>query len=851
MLTCIVYYFKLIKEGKILSKFIEFIKINLSFIKKTALIYSILCSILIITAAIFLYDSKDNEYANQYPIDNWTISVNGEQEATSISLPYKLTDNSSKVIDLYTIVPVKHYQVEAIMFTAFQKNVWVYVDNELIFQKKFEIEGYNSTESGSGKVIITLPHDSEGKELHIKLEKVVVSDNGPIPAVNIINGAITPANSIIQNKFIFASMLPVLFFGIVLIAASIAYKSLNLQLSALIHLAMFMLTESIWVLCNSKHIEVFTQNWVLVHQLEYMCLYSLPYFLWSFLKYNWNSKSKTINYMTYITGTFFVIALTLRIFFQVNFFHLLHIFHLVALLNVPAIIYVLFRMQKNKAISIKTFSIGIYALALTCIIDIIKYYFFISDKTYSNFFILGIEIMTVFLVLSFIYSTKEKMAKAFNDIANQRLSIEHKRYNIIANNTNDIFFDWNIENKTVFFTKQFEEYFETKPALTNYPYSLLDNISLVNDKEEFLSLYKRIEEGSPYEEAERCFITSQGIKKWYKVSVTTVFGEKNKPIRAIGIYRDITETKELQQSLERHKQYEKFNQELFDNVWEADISNNKIVEQNSIQLEKNAVKIETCSFDQFIELMSQKYVHPDFAKDYKKVLSRKNILDMFNKNFTSIQYDYLEANKKDNYEWIRMNVHIFRMPFDNTLRIICYFKNIDAEKKKELELREKSMRDSLTELYNKTSISNIIDEFLTSDEGRKSSHALLMLDIDNFKGINDQYGHATGDKVIIEMSNLLKHYFRETDFIGRIGGDEFVILLKNTHNKQTISHKAEQICEAVTNEMHALNCGISISIGISIFPNNGTDYNTLYINADSALYNSKKIGKNTFSYYKP
>ena len=831
-------------------KFIELFKNNLLFIKKTSLIYCILCSILIITAAIILSDSNSNEYTTQYPLENWTISVDGEQ-ATSISLPYKLTDNSSKYIDLYTKLPPKLYEVEAIVFTVSQKNIWVYVDNELIFQKKFEVEGYNSTESGSGKVIITLPHNSEGKKLHIRLEKVVVSDSGPIPAINIVNGAITPANSIMQNKYIFASMLPVLFFGIVLIAASIAYKSLKLQLSALVHLAMFMLTESIWVLSNSKHIEVFTQNWILTHQLEYMCLYSLPYFLWSFLKHNWISKSKIINLMTYITGTFFVISLTLRFFFQVNFFYLLQIFHIVALINVPTMIYVLLRIRKNKAVSIKIFSIGIYVLAIACIMDIINYYFFLSNETYSNSFIIGLEIMTAFLLLSFIYSAKERMAKAFIDKAEQRLSIEHRRYEIIASNTNDIFFDWNIENKTVFFTKQFEKYFETKPALTNYPNSFLDNVSLVNDKEEFLSLYKRIEEGSPYEEAERCFITSQGIKKWYKVFVTTVFGENDKPIRAIGIYRDITETKQLKQSLELHKQYEKINQEMFDNVWEADITNNKIVEQNSIQLEMYTSKIEACSFDQFIELMSEMYVHPDFAKDYKKVLSRQNILDMFNKNFTSIQYDYLEANEGADFEWIRMNVHIFRMPFDNTLRTICYFKNINAEKKKELELREKSMRDSFTELYNKISISNIIDEFLTSDEGRKNKHALLMLDIDNFKGINDQYGHATGDTVITVMSNLLKHYFKETDFIGRIGGDEFVILLKNTHNKQTISHKAEQLCDAVTDKMETLDYGISISIGISIFPNNGTDYNTLYVNADSALYYSKENGKNTFSYYKP
>lgn len=170
--------------------------------------------------------------------------------------------------------------------------------------------------------------------------------------------------------------------------------------------------------------------------------------------------------------------------------------------------------------------------------------------------------------------------------------------------------------------------------------------------------------------------------------------------------------------------------------------------------------------------------------------------------------------------------------------------NIDEQKKEKEKLIEQTRRDSLTKLYNKIYTQTEIENYLGND-GKSGTHALMIIDIDNFKKINDNLGHLFGDAVLTNIAENLSKMFYETDILGRIGGDEFLVLLKNTNDIFMLKEKAELVSrvfvDTYTGESKELK--ITCSMGMALYPMDGKDFLSLFKNADIALYQAKYSGK--------
>ena len=160
-------------------------------------------------------------------------------------------------------------------------------------------------------------------------------------------------------------------------------------------------------------------------------------------------------------------------------------------------------------------------------------------------------------------------------------------------------------------------------------------------------------------------------------------------------------------------------------------------------------------------------------------------------------------------------------------------------------LKRAAQTDALTGVYNKKNTEEKINRLLhnPADKGR---HAFLIMDVDNFKHINDTYGHAVGDSVLKEFGKILQNYFRENDIIGRIGGDEFVVLMQGIEESFVAEERAKVLGEEVSGHTFpGYPERLSISIGIALSPDCGTAYMELYQCADHALYAVKHSGKNS------
>lgn len=183
---------------------------------------------------------------------------------------------------------------------------------------------------------------------------------------------------------------------------------------------------------------------------------------------------------------------------------------------------------------------------------------------------------------------------------------------------------------------------------------------------------------------------------------------------------------------------------------------------------------------------------------------------------------------------------------------IGVFTDITARKKSEERLRYLATHDPLTDLPNRDLFQDRLNHALARARRTRKEAAVLLLDLDDFKAINDTLGHSIGDRLLQIVAKRLKACLRKSDTVARIGGDEFTFILEQIPNTNVCVVVAKKIHQALAAPFligdHKIS--ISASIGISIFPDHGLDPETLLSNADSAMYLSKNTG-NSYTFYEP
>jgi len=158
-----------------------------------------------------------------------------------------------------------------------------------------------------------------------------------------------------------------------------------------------------------------------------------------------------------------------------------------------------------------------------------------------------------------------------------------------------------------------------------------------------------------------------------------------------------------------------------------------------------------------------------------------------------------------------------------------------------------AFHDTLTQLPNRAYLSYVVDQAIGQHRESEEGFALLFLDLDRFKSVNDTQGHEAGDKLLRLVAKRLLASVREHDVVARLGGDEFVILLRNITQREPVTRITEQLVTAIQEPfaLQGQTCLISVSIGVALFPHDGADEQTLMKRADAAMYRAKQAGKNT------
>ncbi len=298
----------------------------------------------------------------------------------------------------------------------------------------------------------------------------------------------------------------------------------------------------------------------------------------------------------------------------------------------------------------------------------------------------------------------------------------------------------------------------------------------------------------------------------------------------------------------------KSTKELYENILEIDLTNNRIDKPETRDYLKSVGIDPNLSYDQILRVVAQNQVKPEQAHEFVTKLDREHMIDLYHQGLCDIEYDIMMKDRKSNYEWKRIKIRIFYWSSDESIQMILYRQQIHEDKMREAEFIAIAQQDSLTGLLNKAATTSHILNVL-ADQSPDVVHAIVIIDIDLFKNINDKYGHPVGDKVIKTYANRLRSFCtssgNDKNICGRIGGDEFMVFISDVKSTGELQLLLSQLVIALREEIITTDAIFSVtpSIGAALYPQAGADFDTLYENADKALYETKNRGRNGFSIY--
>jgi len=226
------------------------------------------------------------------------------------------------------------------------------------------------------------------------------------------------------------------------------------------------------------------------------------------------------------------------------------------------------------------------------------------------------------------------------------------------------------------------------------------------------------------------------------------------------------------------------------------------------------------------------------AAAFYRDFSRERIADIYESGKKEIIMEYRRILPDGAIRWVRDEIHLLRDNISGHLCMMLVVWDVHAAKMEEEEQIRTAEHDELTGVLSRKATMRLIRERLErSFEGDR--HALLMIDADSFKPVNDTYGHQAGDKVLVDLAREISASFRSSDIVGRIGGDEFFVLMTHVPDRSTVEKKIAALLDKIR-RVHYEDIYLSASIGICMFPDDAGTLDEMYTMADKAMYAAKK-----------
>lgn len=455
--------------------------------------------------------------------------------------------------------------------------------------------------------------------------------------------------------------------------------------------------------------------------------------------------------------------------------------------------------------------------------------------------VLGIILVTFSVIGGYISSLRTKISKDSSTIKN------------LTDNIQDVIFvlDMNLNYTYISPSVKNLRGYEPEEVLKQTPLDAITPSSLELAK----STLSEVMELETLEHKDGIYRTLQleikrkdGSTVWTETKFSFMRDKQKQPAGILGVMRDITERKQAESQMaamyEAIRQGEEKYRNILENIqesyFEVDLKGNFTFFNDSM------CRIVGYSKEELLGMNHKKLTNQETAKE---------VFQAFHKVYTtgapSKAFDWQIIRKNGDKRYVEASVTLRKDSSGKPIGFKGMVRDITERKRTEQQINYMATHDTLTGLPNRLMFSQLLNHAIRSAQRHKRQLAVLFIDLDRFKSINDSLGHDAGDRMLREMARRFKRTLRAEDVVGRLGGDEFIILIEEVDDLSQISNVAHKILASTIQplSLQGEDCRVTASIGISIYPGNGTDEQTLIKNADMAMYFAKEEGRNNYQFY--
>ena len=332
---------------------------------------------------------------------------------------------------------------------------------------------------------------------------------------------------------------------------------------------------------------------------------------------------------------------------------------------------------------------------------------------------------------------------------------------------------------------------------------------------------------------------------WYRLVYSLIYRDDGVPAQAVITLENVSEQHAREVAYRRWEQTYKSMPQSSTAYLEFDLTQNRLDLQKGELIDPLPCACGT-STEEVIQHFLERYVHPDDRERLRAFTAREHLLTEYFRNTKLDKPEYRHIRADGRVGWVRLSIQMLPDPYSSNIRASLLLRDVDQQKQEELNLKVKLRTDALTGALNRGAFVEAMSSLLSASSG--GLHALVMVDVDRFKLINDHFGHGYGDRVLIRTCDSLRSALRADDLVGRLGGDEFVLLLKNVSCREALLTKINSLCGQLFQHISA-ELSFSCSFGAALFPGDGVTFEELYCKADIALYAAKEAGRNCARIY--
>jgi len=433
--------------------------------------------------------------------------------------------------------------------------------------------------------------------------------------------------------------------------------------------------------------------------------------------------------------------------------------------------------------------------------------------------------------------------------AEEALRISEEEYRIAARQSGKFITRYDVENDVLRLPPEAAKTFGCEETLNNAAGRVMGSgLVAAESIEEFSEFLRKITGGESTGSTTLHIKVAGDGYTWYRFDFTTVDDGSDEPRQCVISFSDVTKMREKELAYEKWQQSYHLMPHESMNYYEYNLTMDIFDREEGGMLPHVPGSTER-TMSAVAQYLAEHCTCADDRAKFLEFFSRERLLSCYGRG---IRYDSMEYMRLENgaFMWTNASLQLVPDPYSSDVKCFFLLKDIDKSKRSELIASARSQQDPLTGLLNRAAfIEKMNCRIAECRPGM--THALIMIDIDGFKRINDTFGHHFGDQVLCDIAASLRSTLRANDLVGRIGGDEFVVcLLDLPTDGHVLERRADFMC-GLLDKNYGSSVAVSGSLGISVCPMDGCDFDTLYQKADKALYKAKGLGKRRYVVYTP